>query len=237
MEAAGTRLLDESQPFDVAIFDGVVSASYDPRHPERSMANEILMKLREQSNAWAKADAIIENSTLPQGRFFGLMALDDAINTRAPAPPDRARAVAELVGRVDAGGGDDAAWAATHVATKCLGELGRRARLGRLPRLLLGLPVLLALLGPGGGVQPRGVKVRRGVGRPPGRLLDAELLPPPLPRVTTLERLVPAKGDRIVVRHVRPVDAAPARGHGVVPRGSRQGPAPRRYGEGGWSTR
>ena len=83
MEAAGTRLLDESQPFDVAIFDGVVSASYDPRHPERSMANEILMKLREQSNAWAKADAIIENSTLPQGRFFGLMALDDAINTRA----------------------------------------------------------------------------------------------------------------------------------------------------------
>ena len=91
MEAAGTRLLDESQPFDVAIFDGVVSASYDPRHPERSMANEILMKLREQSNAWAKADAIIENSTLPQGRFFGLMALDDAINTRAPAPAHRAR--------------------------------------------------------------------------------------------------------------------------------------------------
>ena len=47
----------------------------------------------------------------------------------AAAPPDRARAVAELVGRVDAGGGDDAAWAATHVATKCLGELGRRVDL------------------------------------------------------------------------------------------------------------
>lgn len=91
MEAAGTRLLDESQPFDVAIFDGVVSASYDPRHPERSMANEILMKLREQSNAWAKADAIIENSTLPQGRFFGLMALDDAINTRWKILPEEQR--------------------------------------------------------------------------------------------------------------------------------------------------
>ena len=91
--------MDESQPFDVTIFDAVVSASYDPRHPERSMANEILMKLREQSNAWAKADAIIENSTLPQGRFFGLMALDDAINTRGAGVRRRLEAVGRGAGR------------------------------------------------------------------------------------------------------------------------------------------
>ncbi|KAH8062272.1 hypothetical protein JL722_3186 [Aureococcus anophagefferens] len=82
MEAAGTRLLDESQPFDVAIFDGVVSASYDPRHPERSMANEILMKLREQSNAWAKADAIIENSTLPQGRRWKILPEEQRVGIK-----------------------------------------------------------------------------------------------------------------------------------------------------------
>lgn len=87
MEAAGTRLLDEAAAFDITVFDGVVAAAYEPRHPERGMANEILMKLREQSNCWAKADGIIEKSTLPQGRFFGLMALDDAINTRVPRRP------------------------------------------------------------------------------------------------------------------------------------------------------
>eukprot|EP00632_Arachnochrysis_sp_CCMP2950_P009328 CAMPEP_0185704596 /NCGR_PEP_ID=MMETSP1164-20130828/17569_1 /TAXON_ID=1104430 /ORGANISM="Chrysoreinhardia sp, Strain CCMP2950" /LENGTH=414 /DNA_ID=CAMNT_0028371959 /DNA_START=212 /DNA_END=1452 /DNA_ORIENTATION=+ len=92
MEAAGQRLLDSSQAFDVEVLDGVVAAAYEPRHPERHVANAVLMKLREQSNAWAHADAIIERSKIPEGRFFGLMALDDAINTRWKILPDEQRA-------------------------------------------------------------------------------------------------------------------------------------------------
>ena len=89
--AAGQRLLDETQPFDVAILDGIVAAAYDPRHPERATANEILMKLRERPNCWSSADQIIEKSALPQGRYFGLMALDDAINTRWKILPEGQR--------------------------------------------------------------------------------------------------------------------------------------------------
>ena len=89
--AAGQRLLDETQPFDVAILDGIVQAAYDPRHPERATANEILMKLRERPNCWSSADQIIEKSALPQGRYFGLMALDDAINTRWKILPEGQR--------------------------------------------------------------------------------------------------------------------------------------------------
>ncbi|MEM1295154.1 MAG: hypothetical protein AAGH89_07295 [Verrucomicrobiota bacterium] len=81
MEAAGARLLDESQALDVEVLDGVIAAAYNPTHPERSAANSILMKLREQTNTWAHADAIIERSKIPEGRYFGLLALDDAINT------------------------------------------------------------------------------------------------------------------------------------------------------------
>mmetsp|Transcript_9304 Transcript_9304/g.29578 ORF Transcript_9304/g.29578 Transcript_9304/m.29578 type:complete len:1130 (-) Transcript_9304:499-3888(-) len=92
MEAAGVRLLDESKPFDVEVLDGVVAAAYHPSHPERSAANSILMKLREQANTWAHADAIIERSKIPEGRYFGLLALDDAINTRWKILPDEQRA-------------------------------------------------------------------------------------------------------------------------------------------------
>lgn len=89
MEAAGVRLLDESQPFDVEVFDAVITAAYHPSHPERSAANSILMKLREQTNTWAHADAIIERSKIREGRYFGLLALDDAINTCVVNPLSR----------------------------------------------------------------------------------------------------------------------------------------------------
>jgi len=88
----GARLLDEAQAFDVEVLDQIVAAAYEPRHPERAVANEVLMKLRERSNAWSHADQIIEKSTLQQGRYFGLMALDDAINTRWKILPEAQRA-------------------------------------------------------------------------------------------------------------------------------------------------
>lgn len=90
MEAAGTRLLEE--PLDIEVFDGVIRAAYNPAHPERAAANAVLMKLRESTTAWSRADAMIEQSKIPEGRYFGLMALDDAINTRWKILPDEQRA-------------------------------------------------------------------------------------------------------------------------------------------------
>ena len=84
-------MLQDDQPFDVAVLDGIVAAAYEPRHPERATANEILMKLREKPGCWQAADQIIEKSSLPQGRYFGLMALDDAINTRWKILPEGQR--------------------------------------------------------------------------------------------------------------------------------------------------
>uniref|UniRef100_A0A7S3NJ13 Importin N-terminal domain-containing protein n=1 Tax=Aureoumbra lagunensis TaxID=44058 RepID=A0A7S3NJ13_9STRA len=92
MEQLGQRLLDESQSFDVGIFDNIISVAYEPRHPERAVANTILMKYREQANAWSHADTIIEKSQIAEGRYFGLMALDDAINTRWKILPDDQKA-------------------------------------------------------------------------------------------------------------------------------------------------
>ncbi|KAJ1457703.1 CRM1 C terminal-domain-containing protein [Pelagophyceae sp. CCMP2097] len=91
MEAFGAQLLDDGVPFDVAILDQVIACAYEPSHPDRANANNVLMKLRERSSAWTHADAIIERSKLPQGRFFGLMALDDAINMRWKILPEEQR--------------------------------------------------------------------------------------------------------------------------------------------------
>jgi hypothetical protein len=42
MEAAGAKLLDMSQPFDVALLDQVVAATYDPHHPQQQQVRAAL---------------------------------------------------------------------------------------------------------------------------------------------------------------------------------------------------
>ena len=80
IEAALQRLL--SGDFDVDVLDQLVTAAYDPISPHRAAANKALMQLQEAPDLWTKADAIIENSKIPQCRFFGLQVLDDAIKSR-----------------------------------------------------------------------------------------------------------------------------------------------------------
>ena len=68
--------------FSVAALDQVVQAAYNPVDPNRALANKTLMQLQEAPDLWTKADAIIEQATNPQARFFGMQVLDDAIKTR-----------------------------------------------------------------------------------------------------------------------------------------------------------
>lgn len=82
MESAAQRLLDPNVEFDINLLDNVITTAYDPIHPQRAAANKALMTLQQSPDLWTKADAILERSSNPQARFFGLQILDDAIKTR-----------------------------------------------------------------------------------------------------------------------------------------------------------
>ena len=82
MEAALQHLLDPNIEFDIPLLDKVVTTAYDPCNPQRSAANDVLMKLQENPDLWTKADGILERAANPQSRFFGLQILDDAIRVR-----------------------------------------------------------------------------------------------------------------------------------------------------------
>jgi hypothetical protein len=68
--------------FDISVLDQLVSTAYDPTNPQRGAANKALMQLQEAPELWTKADEMIEKSSNPHTRFFGLQVLDDAIKTR-----------------------------------------------------------------------------------------------------------------------------------------------------------
>jgi exportin-1 len=80
LQAVAQKLLGGE--FDIGLLDQVVGAAYDPVSPHRAQANKALMQLQESPDLWQKADAIIEQSSNPNSRFFGLQVLDDAIKTR-----------------------------------------------------------------------------------------------------------------------------------------------------------
>jgi exportin-1 len=82
MEAVGQKLLDFSQPFDVAALDQVVACMNDPKSPHQRMANQIMVALQEHQDSWTRASDILEKSASPQTKYFGLQILEDAIRYR-----------------------------------------------------------------------------------------------------------------------------------------------------------
>lgn len=82
MEAIGQRLLDFSQPFDVAALDQVVASMNDPHSPHQRVANEIMVALQNHQDSWTRVSDILEKSNSPLTKFFGLQVLEDAIRYR-----------------------------------------------------------------------------------------------------------------------------------------------------------
>ncbi|KAG6614158.1 CRM1 C terminal Exportin 1-like protein [Phytophthora cinnamomi] len=82
MEAVGQKLLDFSQPFDVAALDQVVQCMNDPKSPHQRVANQIMVALQEHQDSWTRASDILEQSSSIQTKFFGLQILEDAIRYR-----------------------------------------------------------------------------------------------------------------------------------------------------------
>jgi hypothetical protein len=72
MEAVGQKLLDFSQPFDVAALDQVVQCMNDPKSPHQRVANQIMVALQEHQDSWTRASDILEQSNSVQTKFFGL---------------------------------------------------------------------------------------------------------------------------------------------------------------------
>lgn len=72
MESIGTKLLDFSQPFDVSLLDQVVNAMNDPSNSQRGVANQIMVALQEHKESWHKVCDILEQSSNPHTKFFGL---------------------------------------------------------------------------------------------------------------------------------------------------------------------
>lgn len=71
-----------AKDFDLVLLDQMIVAAYDPTNPNRSEANRALMQLQESPDLWTKADRMIEESSNPQTKFFGLQVLNEAIKTR-----------------------------------------------------------------------------------------------------------------------------------------------------------
>lgn len=91
MEAAVAHLLNFSQPFDCSLLDQIVAIAMDGAHPQRSAANEFLVRIKNHPDMWRRADAILETSKQPHTRFFGLQILDEAISTHWKVIPQDQR--------------------------------------------------------------------------------------------------------------------------------------------------
>jgi exportin-1 len=82
MDAATAHLLDFSKNFDIKLLDQIVAIAYDPNHRQRAAANDVLVRMKDHPEMWKRADSILEASSNPATKFFGLQILGDAILTR-----------------------------------------------------------------------------------------------------------------------------------------------------------
>mmetsp|Transcript_7446 Transcript_7446/g.11130 ORF Transcript_7446/g.11130 Transcript_7446/m.11130 type:complete len:584 (-) Transcript_7446:6-1757(-) len=91
MEAAAKKLMDPSQPFDLALLDEVVNATYNAQSPHQQEANRVLMEIKERKDMWINAKTILEGEVSPQSKFFALQLLEDAIFMQWKALPSAER--------------------------------------------------------------------------------------------------------------------------------------------------
>ncbi|KAM3571498.1 hypothetical protein VYU27_006474 [Nannochloropsis oceanica] len=114
MDQARISLLSNEHPFDVALLDNVVTCSQNPSDPNRQAAHQLMMEMQQDSEMWKRVDAVLERSTNPATRFFGLQILEDTIKTRWKILPAEEREGIKnyIVGKVVDISKDDASMAA-----------------------------------------------------------------------------------------------------------------------------
>ncbi|KAF1802666.1 CRM1 C terminal-domain-containing protein [Mucor lusitanicus] len=75
-------LLDFSKELDVALLDQVVMTFFTGSGNDQQMAQQLLTQFQDHEEAWTRADAILEKSTVPQTKFIALQIMDKFIQTR-----------------------------------------------------------------------------------------------------------------------------------------------------------
>ncbi|KAJ7518088.1 hypothetical protein O6H91_21G054800 [Diphasiastrum complanatum] len=82
------KLLDFSQPFDVALLDATIAAFYGTgSKDERAAAERILRQLQEHPETWTRVVTILQNSQNLNSKFFALQVLEGVIKYRWNALP------------------------------------------------------------------------------------------------------------------------------------------------------
>ncbi|KAL9542786.1 hypothetical protein PS6_009626 [Mucor atramentarius] len=85
-------LLDFSKELDVGLLDQVVMTFFTGSGSDQQIAQQILTQFQDHEEAWTRADAILEKSTIPQtklpssllilAQFIALQIMDKFIQTR-----------------------------------------------------------------------------------------------------------------------------------------------------------
>ncbi|XP_071785336.1 exportin-1-like isoform X1 [Asterias amurensis] len=76
------KLLDFSQKLDINLLDSVVGCLYNGAGTQQQVAQQILTSLKEHPDAWTRVDTILEYSSNPQTKYYGLQILETVIKTR-----------------------------------------------------------------------------------------------------------------------------------------------------------
>uniref|UniRef100_A0A7S0M413 Exportin-1 n=1 Tax=Cryptomonas curvata TaxID=233186 RepID=A0A7S0M413_9CRYP len=123
MASAFDRLLDFSQPFDVALLDQVVMAMYQSRDDaQRRQINAFMTAFQEHPQSWTRVDTILETTQCEQSKFFALATLENCVKYRWKVlPPDQRELIkAYIVNVIIRYSSDEATLQRTKM---CLGKL------------------------------------------------------------------------------------------------------------------
>lgn len=76
------RILDLNSEFDIELFDTIVSTALNSSSPNKSIAENILLKFKELPNSWTKIDCILKSSTSKQSQFIALQILEETVKSK-----------------------------------------------------------------------------------------------------------------------------------------------------------
>jgi exportin-1 len=65
-------ILNFALPFDVNMYDNIVSVFNDASHPQRAAAERVLNAFRENPDAWTRVDTILATSQSPLARYAAM---------------------------------------------------------------------------------------------------------------------------------------------------------------------
>lgn len=76
------KILDLNNDFDVKMFDEIVTTALNPSSPNKTTAENILLKFKDLPDSWTKIDCILKNSSSKQSKFIALQILEETVKSK-----------------------------------------------------------------------------------------------------------------------------------------------------------